>query len=674
MAWRWRAVGLVLAGCALGLGAQGCEQILGLDKFHDAEDMTCTPGTMQSCYRGADGTEGVGICRAGTQSCKDDGSGWTECVGDVLPATVEDCTNNVDDDCNGKVNDTCSCAKGATMPCYSGDPATQGKGICHAGTATCNDDGTGYGECVGEVTPKPEDCSTTADDNCDGNVNEASAGCTCVPGETKPCYSGMTGTEGVGLCLGGMQACNDDGLGFGACTGEVTPTVEDCSNATDEDCDGFACSQTIWAKDLGIANYGYSISHMVVHKSSDSIYVAGRFYGSIQFDSTVLIDKGGGDIFVAKLDPDGTALWVKQFGTSNAITPEYPVGFDVDSMGNAFLASEGDLGNGTNVMKLDASGNTVWSKACGTGPAHLGRVVDALAADPAGDVILTGHFGGSLDCAGSTTSTTSSTDFDVLLAKLGNTNGTPAWVKKFGNSGDERGEKIATDSGGNIYLAGRFYESFSFGTPGNFVTHPGGSNADVFVTKLTPAGAAVFTHQLGDNKGAGLGGIMVDKTANTVVFGSYQGTISLSGTLTITNPSTTTYDGYIARFDGSGNGVWLKDTQQAASYGVTSDSKNDVFVGATLFGTGTFGNGMLTGMGTSGDVVVAKIDGPSGNVLWQRQFGDTAAQKVVAIATAQNDEPVVAGTFQGTLVFDATTLMTTATGSNYDTFLVKIAP
>src|SRR5260221_5926404 len=34
----------------------------------------------------------------------------------------------------------------------------------------------GYGPCVGEVDPKPEDCSTPMDDNCDGQVNE---GCTC---------------------------------------------------------------------------------------------------------------------------------------------------------------------------------------------------------------------------------------------------------------------------------------------------------------------------------------------------------------------------------------------------------------------------------------------------------------------------------------------------------------
>jgi cysteine-rich repeat protein len=63
----------------------------------------------------------------------------------------------------------------------------------------------------------------------------------CEPGESAPCYTGLAGTDGVGICHAGTQRCNADGLGFGACDGEQIPEVEVCDAAhLDQDCDGNA--------------------------------------------------------------------------------------------------------------------------------------------------------------------------------------------------------------------------------------------------------------------------------------------------------------------------------------------------------------------------------------------------------------------------------------------------
>ena len=64
----------------------------------------CVPGQKQPCYQGAPGTLGVGPCKAGTQTCKADGSGWGECIGQVLPKP-EVCGNNIDEDCNTTPDD-----------------------------------------------------------------------------------------------------------------------------------------------------------------------------------------------------------------------------------------------------------------------------------------------------------------------------------------------------------------------------------------------------------------------------------------------------------------------------------------------------------------------------------------------------------------------------------------
>jgi hypothetical protein len=81
------------------------------------------------------------------------------------------------------------------------------------------------------------DCNGDMLDGCEHD--EAGAGpCVCVPNTTQACYTGTPGTENVGVCKGGVQTCNPDGLGFGTCVGEVTPTAEICANGIDEDCNG----------------------------------------------------------------------------------------------------------------------------------------------------------------------------------------------------------------------------------------------------------------------------------------------------------------------------------------------------------------------------------------------------------------------------------------------------
>jgi hypothetical protein len=59
----------------------------------------------------------------------------------------------------------------------------------------------------------------------------------CTAGDTRPCYSGRSGTLGVGPCRGGTQLCAGTGV-FGSCTGEVVPAQELCGDGLDQNCDG----------------------------------------------------------------------------------------------------------------------------------------------------------------------------------------------------------------------------------------------------------------------------------------------------------------------------------------------------------------------------------------------------------------------------------------------------
>ena len=56
------------------------------------------------------------------------------------------------------------------------------------------------------------------------------------PGRTVSCYTGPSGTLGIGPCAGGVTTCTWD-LIWSACEGEQLPASDICTNATDDDCD-----------------------------------------------------------------------------------------------------------------------------------------------------------------------------------------------------------------------------------------------------------------------------------------------------------------------------------------------------------------------------------------------------------------------------------------------------
>lgn len=98
------------------------------------------------------------------------------------------------------------------------------------------------------------------------------SGQSCETGQTRPCYTGPWGTEGVGICQSGTERCIG-GQWTGECRLEtVAAGAEICDNGLDDDCNGQIDDGCAAGSDAGPADAGSSTSG---HSSSGGCTLAG---------------------------------------------------------------------------------------------------------------------------------------------------------------------------------------------------------------------------------------------------------------------------------------------------------------------------------------------------------------------------------------------------------------
>src|SRR5262245_16912892 len=107
------------------------------------------------------------------------------------------------------------------------------------------------------------------------------------------------------------------------------------------------------------------------------------------------------------------------------------------------------------------------------------------------------------------------------------------WAKTASGASSENSYAVASDSGGNVIIAGKFYvTTFSIGS--YTLTNANGGTADFFVAKYDAAGNVIWASSGGGTDYDDITDIATDVAGNVFVTGYYSGTSIILGNDTLT--------------------------------------------------------------------------------------------------------------------------------------------
>lgn len=253
----------------------------------------------------------------------------------------------------------------------------------------------------------------------------------------------------------------------------------------------------------------------------------------------------------------------------------------------------------------------------------------------------------------------------VVLGLAPLTAQTPDWdfAQSYGGSTRQWGEKIATDSAGNIYIIGNFMSTATFGS--TVLTCAGAY--DILVFKLDPAGNVLWARSAGGTSQDYGEDIATDAAGNCYITGYFWNQANF-GDISLTSASV--QNAFVAKLDTNGNWLWAvmpSSSWDNHSYSLSTDAAGNSYITGDFAGSLVLGPFTLANPGWSGIVYAAKLDS-SGNWLWAQQAMCVGAGSW-GIDSAPSGESVICGNFHNTAVFGATTL---SSNGGYDAFVAKL--
>lgn len=248
---------------------------------------------------------------------------------------------------------------------------------------------------------------------------------------------------------------------------------------------------------------------------------------------------------------------------------------------------------------------------------------------------------------------------------------------RLGEFGPDVVKAVATDPGGNIFIAGEFTGSVDFDPSPSALILTSLGGTDVFLARYSPLGDLIWARRIGGGQNIGVNALALDGAGNLLIGGAFEGTANLQPAGGVTSfTSNGGRDAYVASYTAAGGFRW------ARGFG---GPLNDEVLGVMFQGDGTaYASGVFAGtmpvdpdaglaVTTAGgdDGFVASWDA-NGGTLWAFSVGGLGADTAAATAPAPGGGVYIGGTFTGIADFGpgTTTAALTSLGDT-DAFLAR---
>ena len=427
--------------------------------------------------------------------------------------------------------------------------------------------------------------------------------------------------------------------------------------------------------------------------SAGSAYVTGQT-ASTDFPTMFPLQPANGgyfDVFVAKLDPSGSALVYSTYLGGSA--GDYGYGIAVDNAGDAYVTGQTastDFPTTSSAFQRNYGGDfdAFVTKLSPTGSAlvystYLGGTSQdegwSIAVDSAGYAYVTGGTDSTDFPTVNPLQPTSGGQTDGFVAKINPTGSALVYSTYLGGSTVDTGTGIAIDSSGDTYVTG-LTGSANFPTK-NALQPAFGGAYDAFVTEINPAGTAlVYSTYLG-GAGEDFGnGIAVDSAGNAYVTGE-----TVSTNFPTMNPLQPTFgggydDAFVTKINPGGSALvystYLGGSSYDEGYGIAVDSAGNAYVTGNTNSPNFPTASPLHKRGGGYDAFVAKINVEGSALVYSTYLGGAGSDYGFGIAVDNAGNAYVTGdTSSRALAPFPTTpgaFQTTYGGGGDDAFVAKI--
>ncbi|MEP7125788.1 MAG: SBBP repeat-containing protein [Byssovorax sp.] len=252
---------------------------------------------------------------------------------------------------------------------------------------------------------------------------------------------------------------------------------------------------------------------------SGNVYLTGEFQGQLDLgpgcSSMSAVMSGFNNGFVARLSSAGDCLWLEKFG-DHAYGSSLSADADGVTLGGAITGPTtfggttiGSATKGSFVARYNLMGVSTFATIV---PGQEVQVVN----DPVSHQVFFGTTAPGMGVG------------DVKVGEL-DPQGDPLWLKSYSGTGSIHLASITRTVGGDLVISGDATGDIDFGAP-LAVNH---GFQDMFVARLSAAGATLGCVELGDAKPQFGRNVRVDKQGYAYLYGDFQGSIDFgAGNLT----------------------------------------------------------------------------------------------------------------------------------------------